>query len=98
MLPPSPTLLDCLTKAGRDVVSVGKIGDIFAHSGTGREVKVAGNERCLMHLAEGNATICSDGGFLMTNFVDFDTQFRPSARSHGYGKALEDLMRCCPQS
>ena len=34
--------------AGRDVVSIGKIGDIFAHSGTGREIKVAGHEalRC----------------------------------------------------
>ena len=32
-----------LTKAGRDVITVGKIGDIYAHSGTGREVKVAGN-------------------------------------------------------
>ena len=31
--PPSPTLLDVLSKAGRDVVSVGKIGDIYAHEG-----------------------------------------------------------------
>ena len=40
--PPSPTLLDVLTQAGRDVVSIGKIGDIFAHRGTGREIKVGG--------------------------------------------------------
>ena len=28
--PPSPTLLDALTAAGRPVISIGKIGDIFA--------------------------------------------------------------------
>ena len=33
---PSPTLLDALTAAGRQVISIGKIGDIFAHRGTGR--------------------------------------------------------------
>ena len=41
--PPMPTLLKVLSDAGRDVVSVGKIGDIYAHVGTGREFKVAGN-------------------------------------------------------
>ena len=37
ILPPSPTFSIVLTKAGREVVSIGKIGDIYAHSGTGRE-------------------------------------------------------------
>ena len=41
--PPRPRLLQGRAEAGRDVISVGKIGDIYAHSGTGREVKVAGN-------------------------------------------------------
>ena len=27
----------------REVVAVDKIGDIYAHAGTGREIKVAGN-------------------------------------------------------
>ncbi|PIK71375.1 phosphopentomutase, partial [Methylobacterium frigidaeris] len=35
--PPGDTLLDRLAAAGRPVVSVGKIGDIFAHRSTGRE-------------------------------------------------------------
>jgi hypothetical protein len=37
--PPEPTLLDRLTDAGRQVFSVGKIGDIFAHRGTGTILK-----------------------------------------------------------
>ena len=33
------TILDRASAAGRGVVTLGKIGDIFAHRGTGREVK-----------------------------------------------------------
>ena len=66
------------TKAGRAVVSVGKIGDIFAHSGTGREIKVAGHEALMRTSLEAMETLPA-GGFIMTNFVDFDTQFRPPA-------------------
>ena len=32
--PPAPTLLDRLKDAGREVIAIGKIGDIFAHRGT----------------------------------------------------------------
>ena len=42
--PPSPTLLDVATAEGRDVVTIGKIGDIFAHSGTGRVLKALGSK------------------------------------------------------
>jgi phosphopentomutase len=36
--------LDRLTQVGREVVSIGKIGDIYAHSGTGTEIKAVGND------------------------------------------------------
>jgi phosphopentomutase len=86
--PPAPTLLDVLTKAGRDVVSVGKIGDIFAHSGTGREYKAAGNE-AFMKTTLDHMDGLKNGGFLMTNFVDFDSEFGHRRDPVGYGKALE---------
>jgi phosphopentomutase len=86
--PPSPTLLDTLTAAGRDVVSIGKIGDIFAHSGTGREIKVSGNHAC-MDQTLANMDVLGDGGLLMTNFVDFDTEFGHRRDPVGYGEALE---------
>jgi phosphopentomutase len=72
--PPAPTLLAVLSEAGRDVVSVGKIGDIYAHVGTGREIKVAGNP-AFLQATLANMDGLKDGGFLMTNFVDFDTEF-----------------------
>ena len=86
--PPAPTLLKVLSDAGRDVVSVGKIGDIYAHVGTGREFKVAGNpaflETTLAHMDD-----LGEGGFLMTNFVDFDTEFGHRRDPQGYGRLLE---------
>ena len=86
--PPSPTLLEVLSKAGRDVVSVGKIGDIYAHVGTGREIKVSGN-RAFMDTTLTNMDGLGDGGLLMTNFVDFDTEFGHRRDPIGYGRALE---------
>jgi phosphopentomutase len=71
--PPAPTLFDRLQDAGRAVVSVGKIGDIFAHVATGREVKGAGNAANLALSMEAFSTL-SDGGFVFANLVDFDTE------------------------
>ena len=88
MTPPSPTLLDVLSQAARDVVSVGKIGDIYAHSGTGREYKVAGNPAYMATTLE-HIDDLKDGGFLMTNFVDFDSEYGHRRAPIGYGKALE---------
>jgi phosphopentomutase len=96
VLPPSPTLLDCLDLAGRAVVSVGKIGDIFAHSGTGREIKVAGHEALMRTSLEAIETLPA-GGFIMTNFVDFDTNFGHRRDPIGYGKALEDYDAMLPR-
>jgi phosphopentomutase len=86
--PPSPTLLAVLSAAGRDVVSVGKIGDIYAHAGTGREIKVAGNP-AFLETTLANMDGLADGGLLMTNFVDFDSEFGHRRDPLGYGRALE---------
>ena len=86
--PPTPSLLKVLTDAGRDVVSVGKIGDIYAHVGTGRELKVSGNATLMLTTLDAMDSV-KDGGFLMTNFVDFDTNYGHRRDPIGYGKELE---------
>jgi len=86
--PPRPTLLELTSRAGREVISVGKIGDIYAHVGTGREVKVSGNPAFLEATLDGMETL-ADGGLLMVNFVDFDTEFGHRRDPVGYGRALE---------
>ena len=97
VLPPSPTLLDVLTKAGRDVITIGKIGDIYAHSGTGREVKASGNT-ALMDATLKEMPNLKDGGFLMTNFVDFDMLYGHRRDAIGYGEALEYLDGRLPEA
>ena len=85
--PPAPTLLQIAADAGRQVLTVGKIGDIFAHIGTGEEVKANGNA------AIGAATLTAlhrlaDGGLLMANFIDFDSLYGHRRDPEGYGRAL----------
>lgn len=94
--PPEPTLLDCLTQADRDVVSLGKIGDIFAHQGTGREIKAAGNDALFDTLLVALDTL-ADGGLIVVNFVDFDMQHGHRRDVAGYAKALEAFDRRLPQ-
>ncbi|MFO1121934.1 MAG: phosphopentomutase [Hyphomicrobiales bacterium] len=94
--PPSPTLLDVLTSAGRQVISIGKIGDIFAHSGTGEEIKAAGLDR-LMDASLAAMDRLPDGGFMMTNFVDFDTDYGHRRDAIGYGRLLEYFDTLLPR-
>jgi phosphopentomutase len=86
--PPSPTILDRATADKRDVVTVGKIGDIFAHSGTGRILKGDGNMMLFDRMLEGYASL-QDGGLLFANFIDFDSVFGHRRDIAGYAAALE---------
>lgn len=86
--PPEPTLLDVATGAGRAVVSIGKIGDIFAHRGTGAIRKTAGHDALFAATMAAVSTL-DDGGLAMTNFVDFDTLFGHRRDVPGYAAALE---------
>jgi phosphopentomutase len=86
--PPSDTLLDILGRAGRTIVSVGKIGDIFAHRATGEEVKAAGNEACLTAALRSLRDL-PPGGLVFANLVDFDTEYGHRRDVAGYAAALE---------
>jgi phosphopentomutase len=94
--PPWPTLLKRASQLGREVASVGKIGDIFAHDGTGREVKAEGNAPLL------DATLSvfsglADGGLVMANLIDFDTLFGHRRDVAGYAAALEAFDARVPE-
>lgn len=86
--PPRDTILDILAREGRAVVSVGKIGDIFAHRGTGHELKAAGNDACLSAALTAFGRL-PDGGVVVANLVDFDTEFGHRRDVAGYAAALE---------
>ncbi|MFL5208057.1 MAG: phosphopentomutase [Microvirga sp.] len=94
--PPADTILDVATKAGRAVVTVGKIGDIFAHRGTGEEVKPAGNDACLSAALAALGRV-ADGGFIFANLVDFDSDYGHRRDVAGYAAALEAFDRRVPE-
>lgn len=94
--PPPGTLLDRAAEAERTVVTLGKIGDIFAHRNTGREVKAAGNAALFDALLAQTRTL-PDGGLVFANFVDFDTDFGHRRDVAGYAAALEAFDRRLPE-
>jgi phosphopentomutase len=94
--PPSPTILDRATTDGRDVVTIGKISDIFTHSGTGRVLKGDGNMMLFDRMLEGFASL-QDGGLLFANFVDFDSVFGHRRDTAGYATALEAFDARLPE-
>jgi phosphopentomutase len=94
--PPAATLLDGATAAERDVITVGKIDDIFAHSGTGRVLKSAGNDALFDRTLDGMAVL-ADGGVLMANFIDFDSIYGHRRDPAGYAAALEAFDERVPE-
>lgn len=86
--PPEQTILDLAEAARRDVVTIGKIDDIFAHRGTGRNMRGDGNAALFDVTLEGLASL-ADGGLLFANFIDFDTLYGHRRDVAGYAAALE---------
>jgi phosphopentomutase len=94
--PPEGTLLDRAAAAGRSIITVGKIGDIFAHRHTGQEVKAAGNMKLFDAMLDAWDGL-ADGGLLFANFVDFDTEFGHRRDVAGYAACLEAFDARLPE-
>ncbi|WP_316898150.1 phosphopentomutase [Pseudodesulfovibrio indicus] len=88
--PPAETLLDRLKAAGREVIAVGKIGDIFAHRGMTRSVKGPSSD-ALFDLVETEVAAAPDGSLTFANFVEFDSEWGHRRDVPGYAAALEHL-------
>lgn len=95
-LPHAPTLLNVVESAGGQVISVGKIADIFAHQGITRKLKADGNaalfEATLQAMEE-----AGDGDLVFSNFVDFDMHYGHRRDVEGYAAALEEFDAALPR-
>lgn len=84
--PPGTTMLDQITAAGKEVLSVGKIKDIFAGRGISRFVYTTGNadgiEKTLQYMDEEFEGLC------FVNLVDYDMLYGHRNDVDGYAKAL----------
>jgi len=90
--PPDGNLLQRAARAGRAIVSIGKIGDIFAHRDTGEERKGKSNDGNIDLLVEALATT-PEGGLIVVNLVDFDTEWGHRRDVAGYAACLEAFDR-----
>lgn len=86
--PPEPTLLDRLKDAGRQVIAVGKISDIYAHCGT-TDVRKANGNAALFDTTLKAMDDAKEGDLVFTNFVDFDSLYGHRRDIAGYATALE---------
>jgi phosphopentomutase len=84
---PAPCLTDWAKDAGREVLGIGKIKDIFSGQGITRAVK--GKDAVLFdHLIEAGRDM-PDGSLTFANFVEFDTLYGHQRNVSGYARALE---------
>jgi phosphopentomutase len=87
--PAGVTILDALAGAGHEVVSVGKIDDIFAHRSVTRSHHVLPNAECV------DATIAAlqglRTGLVFTNLIEFDMSFGHRNDPQGMAGALREL-------
>lgn len=90
MPPPMGNLLDRAAEASRAIISIGKIGDIFAHRNTGHEIKGAGHAD-LMTKTSDALKVLPDGGLLFANYLDLDSDFGHRRDVPGAAACIEDF-------
>ena len=93
--PPKVTMLDQLKAAGHDVISVGKIKDIFAGRGITEYVYTKGNaegiDRTLAYMEQDFEGLC------FVNLVDYDMLYGHRNDVDGYAGALTYFDRKLPE-
>lgn len=95
LTPPARTMLDLLKDAGKDVIAVGKIYDIFAARGMTEHVYTTSNadgiEKSLAYLQK------DFDGLAFINLVDFDMLYGHRNDIDGYARALAYFDEKLPQ-
>ena len=93
--PTGPTMLDCLKENGFDVLSIGKIYDIFAHRGMTEFEFTTCNADGIQKTIE--ATSKDFNGLCFTNLVDTDMIYGHRNDPVGYSNALSYFDERIPQ-
>ena len=95
-LPPcGRTLADAVKEAGMESIGVGKIEDIFAHTGLTQSDHAAGNPACMDALVRFMKT--DFDGLCFTNLVDTDSVYGHRNDPEGFAGALEAFDRRLPE-
>lgn len=94
LAPESPTMMDRLKAAGKSVITVGKIDDIFAGQGFTRSCHTTDNKSSTAAIIE----LLQDDfeGLLFANLIEFDMIHGHRRDPRGYVAALEEFDRQLP--
>ncbi|WP_017347650.1 phosphopentomutase [Pantoea sp. A4] len=95
--PHSPTMMKKLVdEQGGEVISVGKIADIYAEQGITKKVKATGLD-ALFDATIAEMKTAPDQSIVFTNFVDFDSAWGHRRDVPGYAGGLELFDRRLPE-
>lgn len=89
LVPSGKTMLDHISGAGKEVVAIGKIEDIFVGRGITKVIHTKNNETGIE--ATLNEIHRDSEGLIFTNLVDFDMLYGHRNNIEGYGNALEEF-------
>ncbi len=87
--PPHPTVLNVLKDAGKAVIGIGKIPDIYNHSGFTEEIHTDSNLDGIAKTI--NAMKEHPDGLIFCNLVEFDSLYGHRRNPEGYAQALKDV-------
>ncbi len=95
LTPPHKTVLDVLKAAGKEVIGIGKIPDIYNHQGFTTEVHTDSNDdgisKTLLAMRE------RPDGLIFCNLVEFDSLYGHRRDPEGYAGALEETDARLPE-
>jgi phosphopentomutase len=89
------TVLEYLVEDGMDVISIGKVKDIFAGKGFTGLLQVSGNDDSILKTITSFKTL--KNGLVFATLVDFDTLYGHRNNPQGYTKALEAFDKRLPE-
>ncbi len=95
LTPPAPTAMDAIGKAGLDVISIGKIYDIFSGAGIKKSLPTHNNKEGMQTLLEVQKT--DFNGLCFANLVDFDMLYGHRQDIDGYAAALSAFDAWLPE-
>lgn len=87
--PPAPTVLDAMKEAGKDVIGVGKIYDIFDGQGITKQIKTRSNNEGM----EVTLRLAGEDfdGLAFINLVEFDMVYGHRNDVDGYANAMSEF-------
>lgn len=92
--PPRATMLDCISAAGLDTISVGKIRDIFAAKGISEAIITHSNSEGMAETLK--LTDRDFRGLCFINLVDFDMYYGHRNDVDGYARAIAEFDKWLP--